>query len=233
MALKLITPSDIPTAVMSRCLIFPDSTEWRAIINGLLGNAIDEINWQQIDGITPAEAAEKCQEILLSFFEAEECHVPYIYAGEIRFFGMQDAPPGWLVCDGSVISRATYAELFTAIGDSFGIGDGTTTFAIPDMEGRSPMMFGDPTGITAYETMVLGSKSGIQKHTLSIAEMPSHNHALERIGGASAGVSGYALTNLQNQVQFRQTLNTGGSGAHQTIHPVTIGMFAIYTGVII
>ena len=58
-----------------------------------------------------------------------------ILVGMIAPFGMSSVPTGWLACDGSAVSRTTYADLFTAIGTTWGAGDGSSTFALPDLEG--------------------------------------------------------------------------------------------------
>tara|TARA_R100000458_G_scaffold27923_1_gene25535 strand:- start:224 stop:739 length:516 start_codon:yes stop_codon:yes gene_type:complete len=58
-----------------------------------------------------------------------------ILTGMIAPFGMSSVPTGWLACDGSTVSRTTYADLFTAIGTTWGAGDGSSTFALPDLEG--------------------------------------------------------------------------------------------------
>ena len=58
-----------------------------------------------------------------------------ILTGMIAPFGMSSVPTGWLACDGSAVSRTTYADLFTAIGTTWGAGDGSSTFALPDLEG--------------------------------------------------------------------------------------------------
>ena len=59
--------------------------------------------------------------------------------GALHIYGGTTAPTGWLLCDGSAVSRATYADLFGAIGTNFGSGDGSTTFNLPDMRGRVPV----------------------------------------------------------------------------------------------
>lgn len=80
-------------------------------------------------------------------------------------------PSGWLACDGSVISRTTYAALFAVIGTTYGAGDGSTTFALPDAKGRVI------AGKAASGTFaVLGATGGEEFHTLITNEIPAHSH---------------------------------------------------------
>lgn len=89
-------------------------------------------------------------------------------AGFISAFAGSTAPTGWLVCDGSAISRTNYADLFTAIGTTYGTGDGSTTFNLPDLNGKLPLYdstatLGDTTNgkapnITGYMTPHAGSR---------------------------------------------------------------------------
>ena len=76
-----------------------------------------------------------------------------ILVGMIAPFGMSSVPTGWLACDGSTVSRTTYADLFTAIGTTWGAGDGSSTFALPDLEGA----FLRGTGGHGTSTMANGS----------------------------------------------------------------------------
>lgn len=102
----------------------------------------------------------------------------------IDYAGSTDPSPPtgtWLLCDGRAISRATYVDLFTIIGTTFGTGDGSTTFNIPDLRGRvgaGPDDMGTAAGsanrLTAADA--LGNASGAEKHTLTTGEMPSHTH---------------------------------------------------------
>lgn len=91
-------------------------------------------------------------------------------AGAMTMFAGVVAPAGFLLCDGSAISRSTYAELFTAIGTSWGAGDGSTTFNIPDMRGASPGGAGTSIGYTENETIVFASKHDDQ--------VMDHSHGL-------------------------------------------------------
>jgi len=80
---------------------------------------------------------------------------------------------GALLCDGSAVSRTTYANLFAAIGTTYGAGDGTTTFNVPDFRGRVIVGAGTGSGLTARAR---GDVGGEEKHTLTEAELAAHSH---------------------------------------------------------
>jgi phage-related tail fiber protein len=67
--------------------------------------------------------------------------------GAVQFFARNTAPNGWIKANGAALSRSTYADLFTAIGTAFGVGDGSTTFTLPDMRGEFPRGWDDARGI--------------------------------------------------------------------------------------
>ena len=81
---------------------------------------------------------------------------------------------GWLLCNGAAVSRTTYAELFNIIGTSFGAGNGTTTFNLPDMRGRVAGGVGTGAGLTPRN---VGTVVGEEAHTLSASEIPGHTHS--------------------------------------------------------
>jgi microcystin-dependent protein len=93
--------------------------------------------------------------------------------GTIKIHPSNTPPTGWLICDGSAISRTTYSLLFTVIGTTYGVGDGSTTFNIPNLQGR--VVFGRDSGQTEFD--VLGETGGEKKHTLITAELASHTHS--------------------------------------------------------
>lgn len=78
--------------------------------------------------------------------------------GSMQMFAGSSAPAGYLICDGSAISRSTYSRLFSVISTTWGTGDGSTTFNIPDMRGAAPAGVGTSTGYTSNETVALGTK---------------------------------------------------------------------------
>lgn len=101
------------------------------------------------------------------------------------------APGGWLLCQGQLISRTTYAALFNAIGTTYGIGDGSTTFSLPDLRGRVPV------GQNASTFSSLGSTGGAEAVTLTESQIPSHTH-----------------TTPNHSHTFSGTTSTGGSHTH-------------------
>lgn len=95
-------------------------------------------------------------------------------AGIIMPFAGTVAPQGYLLCDGSAVDRTTYATLFGVIGTTFGEGDGSTTFNLPDLGGRVPL------GVSS--THLLGSTGGSETVTLTESELPAHVHEVPQHG---------------------------------------------------
>ncbi len=106
------------------------------------------------------------------------------FIGEVRFVGFNFAPRGWAKCDGQILPINSNQALFSILGTTYG-GDGRTTFALPDMRGRTPIHRGSGPGLSSYN---LGQKGGAESITLTPAQIPSHHHALK-------GVSASARTN--------------------------------------
>lgn len=140
--------------------------------------------------------------------EADLNSIPNLLVpGELKMFAGTTAPDGYLFCNGSAVSRTTYADLFAAIGETFGSGDGSTTFNLPDFRGRSPIGTGngDSPGGT---TWTLAEKDGVENVTLSQAQM-SHRHvAPSVVGGSSVAYSPLSPPFGQDS----QTVQCGGGG---------------------
>lgn len=96
------------------------------------------------------------------------------FLGEIRWVPYNFAPRGWASCDGQLLPIAQNTALFSLLGTTFG-GNGQTTFALPDMRGRMPIHVGQGPGLTERH---LGESAGNETHTLSVSEMPAHDHGL-------------------------------------------------------
>jgi microcystin-dependent protein len=95
-----------------------------------------------------------------------------IPSGVINMWSTTTAPTGWLICDGTTISRTTYAALFAVISTTYGVGDGSTTFTLPNLKGKVPV--GRDSADASFD--VMGEVGGAKTHTLTSTEMPSHTH---------------------------------------------------------
>ena len=83
----------------------------------------------------------------------------------------------WLICDGTAISRTTYSALFSLIGTSYGVGDGTNTFNVPDMRSRSPLGY-NTASLSGRSTRAMAANGGEEAHALTEAELDAHAHSL-------------------------------------------------------
>ncbi|HNW93967.1 MAG TPA: tail fiber protein [bacterium] len=151
------------------------------------------------------------------------------YAGDSQTDTLTNA--GWFICDGRAISR-TY-ELYGVIGTTYGVGNGSSTFNLPDLRGR--MAIGaNPGVITASITedtrsiRVIGDTGGVETHVLTDTEMPSHSHNLtaNNDGGLYASHAGYSNT-LATE---KQTTESGGDAPHINMPPFIVVNYIIYAG---
>lgn len=149
--------------------------------------------------------------------------------GVIMPFGSDTIPDNWLLCNGQAVSRTTYQELFNAIGTTYGTGDGFTTFNLPNLQGKVPV--GKNANDTDFDT--LGETGGEKTHTLTINEMPSHNHQREQTGRAlywdeNLTEMGGLASGVNVQTSWnRNTTNTGGSQPHNNLQPYIVQNYII------
>lgn len=168
--------------------------------------------------------------------------------GLLTPFAGAAAPSGYLLCDGSEASRTTFSDLFDVVGTTYGEGDGSTTFNLPDLRGRFVLGLDNMGGasadvVTDPEADSLGGVSGEEEHELTIDEMPTHNHtgttqsagnhnhtvdyagnwstnAPGNLAGTSA--SNNSTTNTRSTGSHTHTLNVedrGGGEAHNNVPP--------------
>lgn len=108
--------------------------------------------------------------MLLSFSKLYAQSDPYL--GQIIWVPYNYTPRGWMQCNGQILKIVPNSALFSLIGTQFG-GDGSTTFALPNLNGRA-ILFDGPDNI-------VGTKQGEETHSLSISEMPTHNHLINAV----------------------------------------------------
>lgn len=152
------------------------------------------------------------------------------FLAEIRVISFNFPPKGWAFCDGQFLPINQNQPLFSILGTTYG-GNGQTTFALPDLRGRSPFHVGNGH--------VLGEKGGEENHTLSINELPTHNHTLgassvstNQVGGPNGTLPCISTANpyeaTSNGAMAPGALsNTGGSQPHLNLSPYLCLYFII------
>ena len=106
------------------------------------------------------------------------------FVAEIRIFAGNFAPTGWALCNGQLMPISQNTALFSLLGTTYG-GDGKTTFALPDLQGRAPLQAGQGPGLSLRD---LGEEGGEEAVTLLESEMPAHSHTVRCLGAnASQG----------------------------------------------
>lgn len=170
----------------------------------------------------------------------------YPPTGTISMFGGNAAPSGYLLCDGSAVSRTTYADLFAVITTYYGSGNGSTTFNVPDLRSRVPIGLGQgsgggssgtglPSGGSSLTNVTRGEWKGEETHQLTTAELATHTHPpasplttfwgyyVSGDGGLAAGTSTYTQSGVS------ATGATGSGTAHNNVQPVMGVNFIIKT----
>lgn len=154
------------------------------------------------------------------------------FLGEIRIFAFGFVPRGWLPCNGQLLSISQNTPLFAILGTTYG-GNGTSTFALPNLQGRTPVHVGN--GVTQ------GQSGGEEGHTLTQAEMPQHTHQVMADPSAASATSptngywaasDYTLYELEASVDMVAMAagtigQTGGNQSHPNMQPYLVANFCI------
>ncbi|WP_196606765.1 tail fiber protein [Pectinatus frisingensis] len=205
------------------------------------GSAAIAVNSAEIAQNAATTAASDTEAILLS-------KLAPVGSGN-EYYG-DTAPAGYLFCDGSAVSRTTYADLFVVLGTKFGTGDGSTTFNLPDRRKR----VGVGLDSTDTDFAALGNTGGEKTHALTIPEMPSHahggitdaqgthNHSITLNARRGSNGTSYAGWGADDTAGWNGTnwvdaagshghnlaiTNTGGDGAHNNMQPYIVVNYII------
>jgi microcystin-dependent protein len=204
--------------VASRAIGLDTNNKFKTVDSGgTVGYLLDTVNKvdtnsYQAGSITIAALAQSLINIIIP-------------AGMIRLFGGGTIPPGWLLCDGTQVSRTTYAALWGAIGTLWGAGDGATTFNLPNLQGRVPIGYVTNTGTAgAVTARGFGNSAayGTETHVMTVAELPNHNHTLHDPGHAHLYVNptgGLGAASGSGQYSAVGNTSTVSSGTNITIDP--------------
>lgn len=158
------------------------------------------------------------------------------FVGEIRVMGFNFAPRGWAQCNGQLLPISQNTALFSLLGTMYG-GDGKSTFALPNLEGRSPMMWGQGPGLSDY---VEGEPGGSGSVTLLESQMPAHSHTANtstrdgnsgnpdgKVLAIAVGATPYSNDAPDTTMDPQSVAVTGGSVPHQNRQPYLAMNFCI------
>ena len=164
------------------------------------------------------------------------------FIGEIRMFGGNFAPAGWMFCSGQTLPISEYDTLFNLIGTTYG-GDGQSTFNLPDLQGRFPVH----QGSSPFGSFVMGQAGGTETVTLNVSQIPNHSHTpnANNAGGSDSpnnNIWGKSTTGkpyvaaaggVPVALNASTVVQSGGSQPHDNMHPYLcvgyiISLFGIF-----
>jgi len=181
---------------------------------------------------------------VLSFFN-QKGYSQQVFMGQVKIFAGNFPPDGWMFCNGQLLSIAEYDALFNILGTTYG-GDGQSTFALPDFRGRIVTGANLSAG-PGLSLVQLGQMYGTETNTMSVNQMPVHNHAIACVSTAgnqnlptgnlyaNAGVldKEYANTAPNTTMKSNMVNPTGGSQPFSNMQPTTglnyiIALYGVY-----
>lgn len=154
---------------------------------------------------------------------------------EIRMYAKAagSPPSGWLFCDGQAVSRTTYSTLFAVIGTLYGVGNGSTTFNLPDLRAKVPMGTNDaglPNGANgSFTTRNEGATGGTETHTLVQNELAAHLHTVQSSNALSGATSTIQSVATASTFINRNSSSVGTDTPHNNVQPFVVVNYIIKT----
>lgn len=213
--LAWLTPdlSSFSAPVRCRTIHIPGDL-WQFITGALLPLTFSR-SWEQAGTATPEETAAFFEDVLTNHLSSM-C----AYVGEIRPFAFSALPDGWIPLDGGSVLAVDFPDLAAVVPSSWIVGD---DIFMPDMLGRTLVGFG-----TGYP---LGETGGEEEHTLTVAEMPAHDHSYE-LAIPTADIAGELPDIAVKGTAPDVTGSTGGGDAHNNMPPYLAVYWGIFSGVL-
>ena len=191
----------------------PPDTNWQA-----LGDALSTTYDNSTSGLTATNVKDALDEVVSDISGIET-----IPAGAVMHFARNTAPTGWLKADGSAVSRSTYAALFSAIGTTFGTGDGSTTFNLPDLRGEFMRGWDDGRGVDSGRSFGSAQSDEFKSHSHGVSPTYYPNAGIQRV---FAEVGGGNLRNFSSPASdIFSNVSIQNSGGTET-RPRNIALLA-------
>ena len=210
--------SAISTAIISKADTAGDTFSGAVTFDGnVTGGSSSTLDFEAVTDFKVATAPDTENDTTVASTGFVRNMLP---AGVIIPYAVATSPDTtiWLVCDGAAVSRTTYSVLFALIATTYGTGDGSTTFNVPDLRGRFPLCLdnlgvGSANRVVATEADNIGQSSGAETKTLSAGNHASHTHGLTSLSGlAGSGSSRFATSGSLASTANGGTTSAQGSG---------------------
>jgi microcystin-dependent protein len=188
-----------------------------------------------LDGVTASTAEINYLDGVTSSIQTQFNNIQTVPSGVISAFGGSSAPTGYLLCDGTAVSRTTYSALYAVVGTTYGVGDNSTTFNVPNLKGK--VAVGRDSSQSEFDT--LGETGGAKTVSLTEAQMPPHIHSINPsmiVGGGHVQYpnTGTAYSPLGNSPSANVTITSAGGTAgtveaHPNLQPYLVINYIIKT----
>jgi microcystin-dependent protein len=207
-------------------------------INKLAGLTASTAELNKLTGATPSTTEINYLTGVTSNIQTQINAFATFPPGVTLPYAGSSAPSGWVLCDGQALNRVTYAALFAIISTTFGAGNGSTTFNVPDLRGRVVAGKDDMGGVAANRLTgtsggvdgdTLGASGGAETHVVTTAEMPAHTHSLTYGRKDVNGGGGTDPSYLERTGYTKTTASAGSGAAHNNVQPTLIMNYIIKT----